>query len=170
MTRTSVPSFPERLRAASSSAFHLEMRDSYTPSDPTYLSWTRGEQVDALDAYGPWVELVSEAVSRGITVRRARIVSEPVTAYIRFEHSVTHMNLAAGEEVRWLPRRQASDIALPGNDFWLLDGALVRFGHFSGDGEVLSEEWTEDPAVAKLCDTAFASVWERGIPHAEYKV
>lgn len=32
-------------------------------------------------------------------------------------------NVKAGEEVRWLPRRQASDLALPGNDFWLFDGS-----------------------------------------------
>jgi Family of unknown function (DUF6879) len=31
------------------------------------------------------------------------------------------LNIAAGEEVRWLPRRRASDLRLPGNDFWLLD-------------------------------------------------
>jgi hypothetical protein len=32
------------------------------------------------------------------------------------------MNAAAGEDVRWLPRRRASDLALPGTDFWVLDG------------------------------------------------
>jgi hypothetical protein len=26
-------------------------------------------------------------------------------------------------------------------------------------------EWNDDPAVAKLCATAFESVWERAIPH-----
>lgn len=28
----------------------------------------------------------------------------------------------AGEDVRWLPDRRTSDIALPGDDFWLFDG------------------------------------------------
>lgn len=163
-------SFPERLRAAKQSAFHLEMRDSYTPEDPTYLSWKRGEPFDAHEVYEPWADLVREAVRRGVVMRRARIVSEPVTDYIRFEHSVTLMNVASGEEVHWLPRRQASDIALPGNDFWILDGTLVRFGHFSGDGDILGNDWTEDPAVARLCATAFAAVWERAIPHEDYKV
>ena len=67
-------------------------------------------------------------------MRRARIVSEPVSEYIRFEHDVTYTNVAAGEEVRWLPRRLASDIALPGNDFWLFDERLAVFNHFAGAG------------------------------------
>lgn len=163
-------SFPDRLRVTGRTAFHLEMRDSYTPSDPTYLAWKRGEQLDFQAVFQPWADLVREAVGRGVTVRRARIVSEPVTDYIKFEYATTGMNIAAGEDVRWLPRRQASDIALPGNDFWILDGGLVRFGHFSGDGEVLGEEWTEEPAVARLCADAFDSVWERAVPHEAYKV
>lgn len=166
-------SFPDRLRDTQHTAFHLEMRDSYTPTDPTYLAWKQGEAFDVEEYYRAWTELVRDATSRGVAVRRARIVSEPVSDYIRFEHAITPMNLAAGEEVRWLPRRQASDIALPGNDFWILDGRLVRFAHFSGDGDSLGEdgeEWTQDPAVARLCASAFDAVWERAIPHDDYKV
>lgn len=162
--------FPKRLRATQRTAFHLEMRDSYTPDDPAYAAWRRGEELDMMAVFQPWVDLVREAVSRGVVVRRARIVSEPVSEYIRFEHAVTPMNIEAGEEVRWLPRRRASDIALPGNDFWILDGALVRFGHFSGNGDILGEEWTEEPVAARLCATAFEAVWERATPHEDYKI
>ena len=45
-------------------------------------------------------------------MRRARVVSEPVTDYIRYEHDLTFANVAAGELVRWLPRRNAADIAV----------------------------------------------------------
>jgi hypothetical protein len=165
-----VTSFAERLQATQHTAFHLEMRDSYTPDDPTYLSWKRGDEVDLVEYYRPWTKLVQEAVARGVVMRRARIVSEPVSDYIRYEHATTPLNLEAGEEVRWLPRRKASDIALPGNDFWILDGTVVRFAHFSGDGEILEAEWSQDPAVARLCASAFDAVWERGIPHEDYKI
>jgi hypothetical protein len=55
----------------------------------------------------------------------------------------------AGELVRWLPRRQASDIALPGNDFWVFDDATVLFNHFNGDGDwaVPGEELRTEPSV-----------------------
>ena len=80
-------------------------------------------------------------VARGVRFRRARIVSEPVADFIRFEYEATAgLNVAAGEEVRWLPRRRASDLCLPGNDFWVFDGRLVRFHHFSGDGDIVEDE------------------------------
>ena len=74
--------------------------------------------------------------------------SEPVTDYIRFEYAITgEVNVSAGEDVRWLPRRQASDLCLPGNDFWLFDGELVRFSYFSGAGHILEDELVSDLAV-----------------------
>lgn len=97
--------------------------------------------------------LVQDAVARGVVMRRARIVSEPVTDYIRYEHAITPLNLQVGEDVRWLPRRRASDIPLPGNDFWLLDERLMQFHHFTGTGDWAPDgkERTTDPAEAALC-------------------
>jgi hypothetical protein len=102
-------------------------------------------------------------------MRRARIVSEPVTDYIRYEYDVTFPNIAAGELVRWLPRRKAADIPLPGTDLWMFDNAAVLFTYFSGIGEVVEREWRTDPAVVKLVSTAFDMVWERATPHEDYK-
>ena len=76
---------------------------------------------------------------------------------------------AGGEQVRWLPRRRASDLCLPGNDFWLFDDRLVRFHHFSGVGEIIEDELSDAPAVIRLCATAFEAVWKRAVPHAEYR-
>jgi hypothetical protein len=165
-----VPTFPDLLNSAQHSALHLEMRDAYTPEDPLFLAWKRGERVDPLNAFSDWVDLIRPAVARGVAVRRARIVSEPVTDYIQYEYAVTSMNLAAGEEVRWLPRRRASAIALPGNDFWLIDNSVVQWNHFAGDGSSAGPEVTEDPTAAKLCRAAFEAVWEQAVPHEQYKV
>jgi hypothetical protein len=164
-----VPPFSELIAAASSSAVHLEMRDAYTPSDPVFLDWLAGKPVSD-PAYPDWFEVVRANVARGVTFRRARIVSEPLSDFERFIHEITSgLNVAAGEQVRWLPRRRASDLCLPGNDFWVFDDRLVRFHHFSGDGEVVEDELMADPAVAKLCTSAFDAVWERAIDHEEYR-
>jgi hypothetical protein len=95
-----------------------------------------------------------------------------VTAYTRWLHQSTVVNLAVGERVRWLPRAQASDIALPGNDFWVIDGALVQFHHFTGDGDWAQApfERRTEPAVVKLCADAFEQVWDRAVPHEDYKI
>ncbi|MEO3840578.1 DUF6879 family protein [Streptomyces sp. B22F1] len=46
-------------------------------------------------------------------------------AFVAYARSAAEA--AQPEAVMWLPRRRASDIALPGNDFWLFDGRLVRW-------------------------------------------
>ena len=85
-------------------------------------------------------------------------------------HIPGHTQGCPEEEVRWLPRRLASALTLPGNDFWLFDNRIVRFNHFTGDGASAEPEYTEDPTVAVLCTSAFQAVWERATPHADYAV
>ncbi|TFI22466.1 hypothetical protein E4P36_29635 [Streptomyces sp. 4R-3d] len=146
------------------------MRDGYMKSDPAFIDWRAGQRIDPTARWPEWYELVSRATCRGVEVRRARIVSEPVSEYIRFEYEVTQgLNIAAGEEVRWLPRRRATGIALPGNDFWLFDDSLVLINHFDGDGDSLEHELTTDLEVVKLCASAFGKVWEFGTAHEEYR-
>ncbi|WP_329135674.1 hypothetical protein OG552_22485 [Streptomyces sp. NBC_01476] len=169
MTRT--PTFEELFRDCRRTAVHLEMRDAYMKSDPSFIDWKAGKAVDPAERWGDWLSLVTEAVSRGVEVRRARVVSTPVSEYIRFEYDVTDgLNIAAGEAVRWLARRDATSLALPGNDFWLFDSSLVLVNHFDGEGESTAMESTEDPEVAKLCESAFEAVWKRATPHAEFEL
>lgn len=161
------------LRAAEHSALHLEMRDGYMQDDPAFHAWKSGHRIDPGNReswWRPWLDVIAGAVDRGVAIRRARIVSEPVSDYIRYEYDVTFPNIVAGEQVRWLPRRNLSDIALPGNDFWLFDGKVVRWGYFSGDGDVVGNEVTDDPAVVALCAEAFDKVWDRAIPHELYRI
>jgi hypothetical protein len=166
-----IEQFGEILARAQRSAVHLEMRDNYTPSDPAFIAWKNRTPFDDSEKLTKWHDIIGKAVRRGVVLRRARIVSEPVSDYIAYEHSVTALfNTSAGEQVRWLPRRRASDLALPGNDFWLFDDPLVMWNHFTGDGEPAGKELTEDPAAAKLCASAFEAVWARAIDHEEYRL
>lgn len=165
-----VPTFEELFRSCKRSAVHLEMRDGYMKSDTAYVDWSEGRHFDPAERWRSWLDLVKEAASRGVAVRRARVVSEPISTYIRFEHAVTDgLNIAAGEEVRWLPRRRATDLALPGNDFWVFDEALVLVNHFDGEGDSLEHELSEELELARFCATAFERVWERATPHQEYQ-
>lgn len=162
--------FEDLIAGTQRTAVHLEMRDAYSPADPSFIAWKGGPPYDRTQREADWHALIGGARARGVVVRRARIISEPVTPYIRFEYDVTDsMNIAAGEQVRWLPRSRASDLALPGNDFWVFDDRLVRFGHFAGDGTMIDHEMSDDPTVAKLCATAFDAVWKRAIDHEDYR-
>ena len=175
--QSEVPSFDELLSRAHRSAVHLEMRDAYGVGGESsgFARWMKTGERDndpTSDYWREWVENIAANVARGVVIRRARIVSEPVTDYIRWEHEGTVVNLASGELVRWLPRRLASDIALPGNDFWVFDDEIVVFNHFTGDGDwaVPPKELRTEPAVAKLCAAAFEAVWERATPHEQFSV
>jgi hypothetical protein len=163
----------EGLAKARHSCVHLEMRDAYQPNDPEFIAWQNGKRLDpAADRstwWRPFLDVVTETTARGVVMRRARIVSEPVTDYIKYEYDVTFPNVAAGELIRWLPRRKAADIPLPGTDLWMFDNSSVLFTYFSGIGEVVDREWCSEPAVVELVSTAFETVWERATSHEEYK-
>ncbi len=175
MSQSGVPDFAELLRSAQRTAVHLEMRDVYSVGDEKdgFEEFLRTSRTD-FDPDSPfwqgWTPLVRETVARGVQMRRARIVSEPVTDYIRWEHALTPVNVAVGEQVRWLPRRLASDIALPGNDLWLIDDRRVMFHWFTGDGAWAGHEFTEDSDVVKRVVAAFEAVWERAIDHEKFTV
>ncbi|WP_425558821.1 DUF6879 family protein [Catenulispora subtropica] len=165
----------ELIDSAERSAVHLEMRDVYAVEEERSKleAWRAGVRLDPADReswWRPWLDLIARAVDRGVTVRRARVVSEPVSEYIRYEHSGTFTNVAAGEQVRWLPRRDAAGLCLPANDFWLIDGRRVRWNHFDGDGRDTEPEMSDDPEIAEQCGAAFEAVWERAIPHEDYKL
>ncbi|WP_432045248.1 DUF6879 family protein [Streptomyces asiaticus] len=172
---SSIPTITDLIAHCTRSAVHLEMRDHYGVAAEVeeFREWQQTGNVDTdpgSPGWAPWVEAVTSAVARGVVVRRARIVSEPVTDYIRYEHASTAVNVHAGEQVRWLPRRHASDIALPGNDFWLFDDHLIRWGFFSGNGALIGHEISDDPAAVKLCAEAFDAVWARATPHDQYQI
>ncbi|MFI5532007.1 DUF6879 family protein [Kitasatospora sp. NPDC051853] len=162
------------LATAQRSAVHLEMRDAYMLDDPEFIAWQGGKRLDQADRaawWNSWHDVVAEAVGRGVVVRRARIVSEPVSDYVRYEFDGTFANVAAGEQVRWLPRRSTVGLALPGTDFWLFDDETVLLHHFTGDGQLDEDgrEYLTDPALAKLCGAAFEAVWDRAVPHEDYR-
>jgi hypothetical protein len=158
------------------SACHVELRDAYAVGEEadTFAAFLAGrpftEDQNAL-VWGRWRELVRRETARGVTFRRVRIVSEPVSAYTRFLHATaTATNIAAGEDIRWLPRAHASRIALPGNDFWLFDDSRVLFNLFTGDGDWAGQELADDAPAVDLCRASFGAAWEAATPHADYVI
>ncbi|WSJ71810.1 hypothetical protein OG294_09700 [Kitasatospora sp. NBC_01302] len=162
--------FDDLLRRCERSAVHLETRDGYMRTDPAFIDWQGGHRLDPVARWPEWGAMLAEAISRGVVVRRARIISEPISDYVRFEYDITDgLNITAGEDVRWLPRRRATAVPLPGNDFWLFDDRLLLVNHFDGNGEPTAPELTEDQETVRLCSAAFETVWDRAVPHSEYR-
>jgi hypothetical protein len=163
-----------QFRLFTRSALHLELRDQYAVSEEDerfsrfLATGTRDLEADARQRQW-WLTLVRDATEAGKVIKRARIVSEPVTDYIRFEWAGSDLTTQAGEDIRWLPRHHASGIALPGNDFWLFDDSTVVFHLFTGNGGWIAAELTQDSSIVQLCKSAFENVWRIAVPHNEYQ-
>ncbi|RBQ20521.1 hypothetical protein DP939_10410 [Spongiactinospora rosea] len=156
------------IRRAKHSVLHLEMRDTYTPQHPAYLDWLAG----GTGRYDrtTFKDLVRELAGRGVAMRRARVVSEPLSKEIQWEHMISDENVDAGEKIRWLPRTQAFDLLLPGADFYLVDNRVVAYNFCAGDGTDTGEEvFSSAPDTVAQCLLAFEQVWERATPHADYR-
>ncbi len=154
-------------------ALHLEMRDVYAAADHSrFRRWLAGEGFapeDEAEWWRPWREMMRRHQEAGRMLRRLRVISEPVTEYIRFEHLDAAELVRVGEDVRWLPRQHASGLLLPVNDLWCFDSQTVVFTYLSGEGQVQGYEVTTDPGVVDGVVSSFEPAWSRAVPHGEYR-
>lgn len=162
--------FDRLLCAFERESAHLETRDAYGTAVelPHMAKWVAGEADDQEWLRG-WCSTLREHVSAGKSVRRARVVSEPLSNYQRWSHSIASPMVEAGEDIRWIPRRLVSSVALPGNDFYLFDERLVVFLMYTGNGLAADKIASTDFGDIRLCHSAFESVWKLGIPHRDYE-
>lgn len=171
MTPVSDDEFGDLLRAGfATETVHLETRDAYgTAVELPYMAkWAAGEP-DDLEWLQGWCATLREHAAAGRSVRRARVVSEPLSDYQRWSRSIAWPMVDAGEDIRWVPRRLVSAAAMPGNDFYLFDGQLAVFLLYAGNGLSAGMAKTADPAVTSLCLLAFEAVWALSIPHRDYQ-
>lgn len=170
MEEISYPEFQELTASIKHGLVHLETRDAYgTETElPHMARWAAGEP-DDLDWLQDWCTKVKGHVARERTLRRAKIVSEPLSDYQRWAATVIAPMVDAGEDIRWVPRRLLSSVLIPGNDFYVLDDELVVFLHYAGSGLNIALTTSTDPADVKRCTAAFEQVWKFAVPHSEYE-
>ncbi|MEV6526661.1 DUF6879 family protein [Longispora sp. NPDC051575] len=148
---------------------HLETRDAYgtTVELPHMAKWAAGEH-DDLEWLQDWCANLRRKRAAGKSMRRARIVSEPLSDYQRWSHSIAQPMVDAGEDIRWVPRRLVSSIAFPGNDFYVFDNRTVMFLIYAGSGLAAEKLVSTDPADVRLCLSAFEAAWKLAVPHRGY--
>ncbi len=160
--------FQELLRA-SKRAFHVEFRDTYNVrgEDGPFERFRRGEP-DDFEWLAGWLEFIREVTAAGVVVQRARIVSVPHGDYTRWGFAVAPHSIAAGEDIRYLPRRLARGIDFPAEDYWLFDDDTLVWSVFSDGGRTggFAREFDADPIAG--CRTVRDEIWARAVPFAEY--
>lgn len=150
-------------------AFHLEVQDSYhTPEEtgPFHLFLTG--QPDDLAWHRPWLTLVQQATSTGKALRRVRVVTVPHGDYTRWGLTIAGHNIAAGEDIGWLPRHLIAPADMTVDDYWLFDDTRVVFTIFAPDGRFAGGAATMDPTIVEYCRTVRDRVWHAAIPHSQY--
>ncbi|MFF0490090.1 DUF6879 family protein [Nocardia sp. NPDC004068] len=160
-------------RRARSSAFHLEVRDSYAVADEAEAlrRWAAGEPYEREqqpDSWRAWDELMIETAGRGVALERLRVVTVPHSDYVRWLLENTDDNVETGEDVRWLPRHLARPTAIPADDYWLFDSATLAFTTFDEEGGFMGLSISTDPGLADWASHARDILWPKGIDHAAY--
>ncbi|WP_344264223.1 DUF6879 family protein [Actinomadura napierensis] len=163
------PSFEYLIEGVTRSVIRLEMRDAYDHTVEGFAAWKATGDISTFD-WGNWLDIVRGAVARGVRWRRVRIVSEPLSEYMRWEYDCTVENVNAGEDIRWLPRTRAADLLLPPADCWIFDYRLIRWNFQRGDDtNPRTYAFSSDPRLVRDIAGGFEMAWDRAVPHADYK-
>jgi hypothetical protein len=150
-------------------AFHLEMKEEYhvEEEDEEFRRFLAGETREP-DLGSDWRDHIRDAASAGCAMQRVRIVSEPLNDYARFLLAHAAGSVAAGEDIRYLPRDKAAGIDLPAEDCWLFDDSKLVLVLFPGDGRRYGMHTVEDPELTARYVAVRDQVWERAIRYSEY--
>jgi hypothetical protein len=133
------------------SAFRLELQANYVEAgeDDPIPAFVAGTPQAPSNELRDWFEQIAVATRAGKHVQRVRVQAEPPTPYQQWERWLGQWNTAAGEDIRYLSRRQAARIGLlPAagtTDYWLLDDRLLILMHFDEAGHRTGNEITDDP-------------------------
>jgi hypothetical protein len=140
--------FSEALRTFKRSAFRVEAQPTYalsderadfdrflagSPTPPPEMAW-----------YRPWADQVAQWTRDGKIIVRVRVLTEPPTDYQRWLLWGSPWFASIGEDIRYMNHSTAQRIALPLQDWWLLDDERVIVMHFTTEGEVSGKELVTD--------------------------
>jgi hypothetical protein len=98
-----------------------------------------------------WDELLRECRQQHKTISRVHAVPDQLTEYLQFEFDFYRGSVAAGEDVRILPRARAAALDLPGFDYWLFDDHVVAVMVYHDDGTWLRSDLVEDQDFVSAC-------------------
>lgn len=149
------------------SAFRLETRDSYAaPSEAAaFAQFLAGEEPD-MGWFQNWLGSIRTTTGDGRTFRRVRVVSVPLSDYVRFSVGVAELANEAGEDIRYVARQDAA--GLPEFDYWLFDSRTVGKMHFDDEDEFLGVELIDDPATVVELNYQRDAAWHRAITRDDF--
>lgn len=166
---TDPDAFTQLFSEFTETAYRLEVRRSYgvTDEDAPFQQYLAGED-PGIRWLQPWLDLMSEQTRRGKQVHRVRVVDDPPSDYLRWEIENTPHNLRAGEDIRYLPRREAERLDLPDHDSWLFDDRLLALLEFDDEDRFLGFRRSRDTNWVSAHVRWRELAWARALPFDRY--
>lgn len=152
--------FKKHMNSWRTSAWRWECQGIYRePSEEEPLRrFLAGEP--NLEWFQGWLARVRTWIASGQRIGRVRMLTNPLTDYLRFELSITPPAIEAGEDIRFLSAARAAELGAPTEDFWLFDDERVlalRFGEHGVSGAELITDPGKVSAYRAWRDTASAA-------------
>lgn len=113
-----------------------------------------------------WLSMIRGATAEGRRFTRVRVVSLPLSDYSRFGVFCSQYTNDAGEDIRYLPRDQATD--LPDYDYWLFDSRTLVRMHFDDKDNFLGGGIITDPAVIVQHNYWRDTAWHQAIRRNDF--
>jgi Family of unknown function (DUF6879) len=150
-------------------AFRLELLDRYdSPGTQDRLErFLAGEPDDPAIRAG-WDDFLADLRRAGKSISRVHVVSEPLTDYLRFELAFYAGSVAAGEDVRILPRVTGAEMSLPSFDFWLFDDEAAAVMIYDSAGSWQGVQLVTDSEFVSDCRRWREATMRRAMPLTDY--
>jgi len=167
MTELDRAEFFRTITSFARSAWRWECQGVYHEPEEQepFARWRQGRPDYAF--LDDWLAMVRSWRADGKTFERVRMLTDPPSDYQRWMLSLTHLNVDAGDDIRWLGEADARRLGAPSEDFYLLDDERVVLMRF-GEGGVAGAEVTDAPARVEAARRWRTLAWQHAIPHTEY--
>jgi hypothetical protein len=167
--RLTGPTWAQAFTSLRTSAFRWEAQGVYRePAEQAPMRQFLAGQEPDLSFMDSFLARVRRQTADGLRYSRARVVTEPLTEYLRFELSFTHLNIEAGEDIRVLPDATRRALGLPKEDFWLFDDERAALMHFGNDGFTYADVVTDAATLARFREIRDLA-WKEAIPFRDYR-
>lgn len=139
--------FQELFNERWSTAWRWECQGSYSEPDEQeplrrFLAGDRD-----LSWFEPWQQRVRDWRAEGRRIARVRMLTDPLTDYLRYELFLTVAAVKAGEDILFIDEGRAAELGAPEEDFWIFDDTRVVTMLFDGDGVCGATLITDPQAV-----------------------
>ncbi len=162
-------------RTCSASAWRLEVLQHYTVTGDE-------ERQRAFHAGGPLpppgpgklssLALISRLRQAGRQVGRVHVVSQPLSAYVRYELAAYAENVAAGEDIRIAEKSLYPELGSIMQDFAIFDEetpqAAVVFFEYDDAGLIRGYQVTDDAETLERCRRQRELAFARSVPLAGF--